>query len=395
MLLRKTYKRNKTILILKLRKFCNFGVLFFRFILKRNKRKKERSGLKFMTLNSEVLNIRKLHRPKKEPLDKPAASWFGKDNIRGDIIDTLTIIFRTSGCYWGKQGGCTMCGYVYDSAFEIPTDEDILKQLDFAMSRADKKERIMVKIFTSGSFLDKSEISEYARNEILNRLYENEKVSYVLAETRPEFVTYEKALKCAEIMKDKPFEFAYGLETSNDFVRKNSINKGFSFEVFKRACKCSKKAGLYNKAYLLLKPPFLSEREAIEDMKKTIDDICEHNLAETVSMNLCNVQNKTFVEKMWERNEFRPPWLWSAVEILKYAKQKYPDLYIMSDPVGAGAKRGPRNCKECSFDVADMIRDFSITQDVKVLDRVNCDCKKTWEVVKSLDDFTFGSPIID
>lgn len=346
-----------------------------------------------MTLNDEVLHIREHMRVKPKPLDKPAACWLSRDNVRGDVIDVLTIIFKTSGCYWGMRGGCTMCGYVYDRAASVPSADDLLKQLEFGLERASKKDRFMVKIFTSGSFLDLREIPSDVRTKILTRLSECDRVSYVLAETRPEFVTETNASECARIMNKKPMEFAYGLETSSDLIRKNSINKGFSFETFKKACKIARKEGLYNKAYLLLKPPFLSEREAISDMIRSVDDVCDY--VETVSINLCNVQNGTFVEKMWERREFRPPWLWSIVEILKHCKEKHPNLYIMSDPVGAGAKRGPRNCKQCSCDVADMIRDFSLTQNIKTLSRVTCDCKERWETVKQLDDFTFGSPIID
>jgi radical SAM enzyme (TIGR01210 family) len=307
----------------------------------------------------------------------------------------MTIIFQTSGCYWGKQGGCTMCGYVYDSSTGEPADDDIMAQLDKALEQAERRkiERFMVKIFTSGSFLHEREISQSLRKRILKKLAEDNRVAAVLAETRPEFVTQEAAEDCLSVMGGKPLEFAYGLETTSDKIRRESINKGFTFEKFKNAAEIAKQNGIFTKAYLMLKPPFLSEKEAMEDILKSIDDAAPY--AETVSINLCNVQNGTFVEKLWENKEFRPPWLWSIVHILKEAKSKHPDLFLMSDPVGAGAKRGPRNCKICSRDVADMVRDFSITQDVKTLDNVDCDCKLLWEKELLLDDFTFGAPILE
>lgn len=346
-----------------------------------------------MSLNQSVLDIRERQRIKSKPYDEPAAFWLGKDNLRGDVVDVLTIIFQTSGCYWGKQGGCTMCGYVYDSSTGEPSDADLLAQLDKALERAAKKERFMVKIFTSGSFLDRREISPDLRKQILKKLADDNRIVAVLAETRPEFVTQEAAEDCLSVMNGKPLEFAYGLETTSDRIRRDSINKGFSFEKFKQAAGIAAQNGIYTKAYLMLKPPFLSEREATDDILKSIDDVAPY--AQTVSINLCNVQTGTFVEKLWENKEYRPPWLWSIVKILKEAKAKHPDLYLMSDPVGAGAKRGPRNCKLCSRDVADMIRDFSITQDVKTLDAVDCDCKLLWEKELLLDGITFGAPILD
>ncbi|MCL2141604.1 MAG: archaeosine biosynthesis radical SAM protein RaSEA [Methanimicrococcus sp.] len=345
-----------------------------------------------MSLNQKVLEIRQRQRIKSKPYDEPAAFWLGKDNLRGTITDVLTIIFQTSGCYWGKQGGCTMCGYVYDSSTGAPSDDDLMAQLEKALERAKDKEKMMVKIFTSGSFLDEREISKDVRKRILTRLSDDEKVIAVLAETRPEFVTDEAAKDCLSAI-NKPFEFAYGLETTSDRIRKESINKGFSFEKFKQAAVIARKNGIYTKAYLMLKPPFLSEREAMQDIQKSIDEVSPY--AETVSINLCNVQNGTFVEKLWENKEYRPPWLWSIVHILREAKTKHPNLYLMSDPVGAGAKRGPRNCKKCSHDVADMIREFSISQDVKTLDKIICDCQLLWEKELILDDIVFGTPILE
>ncbi|WNY25642.1 archaeosine biosynthesis radical SAM protein RaSEA [Methanolapillus millepedarum] len=346
-----------------------------------------------MTLNQKVLEIRNRQRIKSKPFDEPAACWLGTDNIRGEILDVLTVIFQTSGCYWGKKGGCTMCGYVYDSASGEPSDADIMKQLETALLRASEKQRFMVKIFTSGSFLDPKEINRDLRVQILSRLSKDSRVAAVLAETRPEFVNQEAIDDCLSAMNNKPLEFAYGLETTSDKIRRESINKGFSFNDFKRACSLARQNGIFSKAYLMLKPPFLSEKEALDDILKSIDEAAPY--AETISINLCNVQNGTFVEKMWENKEYRPPWLWSMVKILADAKAQHPETYLMSDPVGAGAKRGPRNCKNCSYDVADMIREFSRTQDTKTLEKKDCDCRRLWEKELLLDDVTFGSPIRD
>ena len=68
---------------------------------------------------------------------------------------------------------------------------------------------------------------------------------------------------CLKILKNKPFELAFGLETSSDRIRKDSINKGFTFRDFVRAAEIARKNGATVKAYLMLKPLFLSERQAL------------------------------------------------------------------------------------------------------------------------------------
>ena len=65
----------------------------------------------------------------------------------------------------------------------------------------------------------------------------------------------------------------------------------------RRICKdCGAIYNIYNKAYLLLKPPFLSEKESIEDIINSINTI--HNIVDIISINPCNIQKNTFVEKL-------------------------------------------------------------------------------------------------
>ncbi|MCZ7393233.1 MAG: archaeosine biosynthesis radical SAM protein RaSEA [Candidatus Methanoperedens sp.] len=340
-----------------------------------------------MSLTKVVRDIRARQKVKFNPPDKPTAVWTGKDLLDGKPVSSLTIIFQTQGCRWNN---CTMCGYVYDSAQKPPSHDELMKQFEYAMSRC-KDDEFIVKIFTSGSFLDDGEIAPETRKEMLSRLRADLRVKKVIAETRPEYVTKEKLSESIAAL-GKRFEVAVGLETTNDMIRKDCINKGFSFSDFMRASEVAGKEGVTVKAYLLLKPPFLSEGVAINDMINSIHDVAPY--AGTISINLCNVQKGTLVDEMFERGDYRPPWLWSAVEVLKMGKEASPDTVIMSDPVGAGSARGPHNCGECDKDVAEAIRIFSLTQDTGVFANLDCECLELWKKVVELEDFTFGAPMV-
>ncbi|MBN2489095.1 MAG: archaeosine biosynthesis radical SAM protein RaSEA [Methanosarcinaceae archaeon] len=346
-----------------------------------------------MTLNNAVLEIRNHQRIKPSASDVPSAVWTGVDLFNGREINTLTTIFKTSGCWWGRLGGCTMCGFVYDSAQTPPSEADLEAQLDRALTRAAGFDEFMVKIFTSGSFLDEREIQPDVRKSILRCLGNDERIPKVLVETRPEFVKDDVMVDCMDVLGDTKFEIAIGLETSSDLIRKDSINKGFTYLDFVDAAETVKRHGATTKVYLLLKPPFLSEGEALDDMVRSVEVAAHYS--DTFSINLCNVQRGTFVESLWQKGQYRPPWLWTIVEVLKRTKKAHPDTVIMSDPVGAGSKRGPHNCRKCSHEVADAIRKFSITQDVGVFDNLSCDCIELWEKVIELDDYTYGAAILD
>ena len=340
-----------------------------------------------MSLTAVVRDIRRRQKIKFNPPDRPTAVWTGKDLLEGKPITALTVIFQTSGCRWNN---CTMCGYVYDSAQKPPSHDELMKQFGNAMSRC-KDEEFILKIFTSGSFLDDGEIDAETRNEMLSLLAADTRVKKVIAETRPEYVTPETVSESIASL-GKRFEVAIGLETSNDVIRKDCINKGFTFSDFARAGEVAKRAGATVKAYLMLKPPFLPEGIALNDMIQSINDAAPY--AGTISVNLCNVQKGTLVDEMFERGDYRPPWLWSAVEVLKKGKNSNPDTILMSDPVGAGSARGPHNCGKCDKDVAEAIRNFSLTQDSGVFDNLDCECRELWRKVVELEDFTFGAPLV-
>lgn len=340
-----------------------------------------------MSLTKVVRDIRTKQRIKFNPPDRPTAVWTGKDLLDGKPITALTVIFQTSGCRWNN---CTMCGYVYDSAQKPPSHDDLMKQFEYAMSRC-KDEDFILKIFTSGSFLDDGEIDAATRKEMLSRLGADDRVKKVIAETRPEYVTQEKVAEAKDAL-GKRFEVAMGLETSNDMIRKDCINKGFTLLDFVRASEAAKREGATVKAYLMLKPPFLPEGIAMNDMIQSINDAAPY--AGTISVNLCNVQKGTLVEEMFDRGDYRPPWLWSAVEVLKKGKASNPNIILMSDPVGAGSARGPHNCGKCDKDVAEAIRVFSLTQDTRVFDNLDCECRELWKKVVELEELTFGAPIV-
>lgn len=300
------------------------------------------------------------------------------------------MILRTRGCHWSRSGqGCTMCGFASDSATVPPTPDDLIAQFRDAMSRRPEEE-FMVKIFTSGSFLDAGEMPPDARSFILEELDADPDVVKVILETRPEFVTPETMAACRDAISKK-LEIAIGVETSSDDIRVDCINKGFLFEDFIRASKIAHQFDSTVKAYLLLKPPFLSEGAAIRDIIRSVHDVSLY--AETISINLCNVQKGTLVERLWRRGDYRPPWLWSAISVLRGAKMEHPDSVITSDPVGAGSKHGPHNCGKCDREVADAIIRFSLTQDIDEL-CIECDCLNLWQKVVELDDVSYGAPLV-
>ncbi|MGD0951758.1 MAG: archaeosine biosynthesis radical SAM protein RaSEA [Methanotrichaceae archaeon] len=308
---------------------------------------------------------------------RPVAVWSSQDLLNGQPVKSLTIILRTVGCRWNR---CTMCGYASEGA--PATAEDLMVQFNAAMKKLSGEDRV-VKIYTSGSFLDPLEMPEEARAKILEDL-QSRGIEKLVIESRPEYITSVRVEECLSSIKT---EFAIGLETANDLIRQKIIRKGFTFQEFIDAAMTVHDMGGKVKAYLLLKPPFLSEGAAIRDAIYSAKAAGQH--ADILSLNLCNIQRGTLVERLWERGEYRPPWLWSAVEVLKNVS--YP---IICDPVGAGARRGPHNCGECDAAIAKAIRSHDLTQDPGIFNDLDCNCKVAWQKIVELEEQTFGTPLV-
>lgn len=307
-------------------------------------------------------------------LKRPVTVWRGKDLVDGRQAESLTMILRTVGCRWNR---CTMCGYAGEGA--PASAQDLVAQFEWALGRS-APEVSVVKIYTSGSFLDPDEMPVEARDEILRRL-EALGIARLVIETRPEFVTSRTVESC---LSHIPTEFAIGLETASDLIRDRIIRKGFSFQDFVSASEAVYLQGGSVKAYLLLKPPLLTEGQAMRDAIASAK--IARGYANVISLNLCNVQRNTVVERMWEKGEFRPPWLWSALEVIKSVPGP-----IVCDPVGAGTRRGPHNCGQCDDAIANAIRVHALSQDVGPLNGLDCQCKSTWQELMDLEEDSFGS----
>lgn len=324
-------------------------------------------------------------KPKPKSPYEPVSFWSEKDFLNDEIVDTFVIIFRTKGCSWALNSGCSMCGYFNDSYWSEMNDDAILSQFESILSKYSGEK--FVKIFTSGSFLDDKEINSNIQIKILEKLYE--KSDKISVESRPEYITEEKIGKLSKIFKSKIFEIGVGLETSNDFIRDYSINKGYSFEDYARASNVLRENSCKLKTYLMLKPPFLTEKESMHDCINSIEKV--KDMTDLISLNPVNVQRNTLVEYLWKRGQFRSPWLYTIVKILKQGKKITKNTRIKCDIVGGGSIRGAHNCKKCDRDFLEAISLFSFNQKTSVFNNISCDCYDVWQDQIDIENLGFGS----
>ncbi len=319
--------------------------------------------------------IRQLMPPgrKGERNDTPVSTWKELDRIHGVPEKTAVVIFRTTGCAWYRFSSCSMCGYFNDVASDVSA-EDLMKQIDRAYNALNGEE--VIKVFTSGSFLDPREFPMEARRYFFERF--SGTIDRFLIESRTEYIT-EGNLADVSALGSR-VRIAIGLESANDRIIEKSINKGSTFSKFVEAAGIVNKLGMELRAYLLLKPPFISEKDAIDDIVESVRKI--RGMVTDASINPMNIQKNTMVESLWKRGLYRPPRLWSVAKALLDSSGLGTE--VVSYPTGGNRERGAHND---TYDpkLLNLIVDSSLNQDFSELREyfVSSD-KGKWE--KDLDN---------
>src|SRR2546428_2897730 len=153
-----------------------------------------------------------------------------------------------------------------------------------------------------------------------------------------------------------------------------------------RAATVAREAGATVKTYLLIKRPFLTEREAIEDAVRPGHDADPHS--DTVSFNRVNDQSRTIVDRLVRRGEYRPPWLWSVVEVLERTRDL--KAHVKSHPTAGGLVRGAHNCGTCDRRVVNAIEEFSLGLRADFGD-LSCACQDVWRAYGKTQPFMMTS----
>jgi len=335
------------------------------------------------SLIAECMDVLHSRIPAGEPvdLDKPAHIEIREERFRGQNVKRAVVFLLTNGCEWALKSahGCTMCGHL---AKQIRTDQPIAaehfaRQFSAAVSEVDFTDIPVLNIFNNGSFFNDNEIPAEARRSMLRVVSSNKSIKRLLVECRPEFLSESIIRETMALIPDVELEIAIGLETADDTRRTIAVNKGLTTRQFERAAALITSNGAHLRTYVLLKPPFFSEQEAIADAVQAIEASFAAG-AETVSLEAVTVQKYTLIEYLSKNGLYRVPWLWSILEVLKETAhlgrvvvglfQFYPSPDLV-----------PNNCELCNHEVMDAIISYNRTLRTEVLDGLDCECREAWE----------------
>jgi len=300
-------------------------------------------------------------------------------------INRWVLLFPGSGCSWAKSehGGCFMCGFK-SRIDEITKDMRIspgelieIYKVSKSMVSGETAENLT--IYNGGSFLNNDEVPLEVQLEICEDVSSIPSIKVLFVESRPEFVTEEKISLLVSKLREKKLKVGLGLECVNDDIREKCVNKGLSKKDFEKAVMLLRDNGVKVLTYVFIKPLYITEREAILEAIRTTDYAFQVGSNE-VTLEAALVQRGTRMEEVYREGDFRPPWLWSVIEVLKATYQlgivNVGDFTDEPPPIAT-----PYNCEKCSSKITSLFNRYKQSHEIDIFDNIDCDCKSSWREI--------------
>jgi radical SAM enzyme (TIGR01210 family) len=298
----------------------------------------------------------------------------------------LTLLLPGYGCDWFKKfGGCTMCGFgqklvevhqKYRGLSRISAN-DFVGLYSMAEMLSAKQQPKLLYIYNGGSFLNENEIPLQAQLAITKAVSQHSTIRLLFVESRPEFINSLSLVRLTDELRGKTLEIGIGLEAVTDLVRDKMIHKGFTCADYERAVKDCKKQGVKVLTYVFLKPMGLTEAEAINEAVRTIKYAFEIGTDE-VSLSCAFIQQDTPMHQVYLAGKFKPPWLWSIIEVIKQTAEFGPvRIGSFNDEPPPIAK--PQNCTVCSYLVEKAIDRYNLSRNLSKIENLSCQCRKEWQ----------------
>ena len=285
--------------------------------------------------------------------------------------------FVTNGCFADRSGSCTMCNF---GAGEGVTPEDMLWQIDRILEKV--SELPMIYITPLGSMFDDAEVPPDVRQTIFRRIAKSGCKIYG-TESRPDTISDEKIAQFRDVFGPKVIlQVGLGVETADPYIRRNCINKGLSQNDSINALKTLKKYNVQALVHILLKPPFLTEAEAINDALNTVEWAFNHG-ADGIVFCMSNLKPHTLSFWLQQRDRYRVPYVWSGLSVLRSMEHEFRKLCTISGLYsGVSIYQNAYNCPNCTSQIISGLQRFSTRPDIEILDELDkfpCSCRDQWD----------------
>ena len=235
-------------------------------------------------------------RPAKVPVDPRRPYAFLVEPERGadgHVEDVATLFLTNRECPFR----CLMCDLWKHTTDTPVAIGDIPAQIDYALERLPVAQHI--KLYNSGNFFDRKAIPPDDYAAIARRV---DRFKTVIVENHPRLCD-DACLRFRDLLTGS-LEVALGLETTHPVVL-DRLNKRMTLNDFERAVAFLRRNDIAVRAFILVKPPFMSEEEGVEWAVRSIEWAFE------VGVQCCSLvptrAGNGIMEQIEQAGHFAPP----------------------------------------------------------------------------------------
>ena len=247
------------------------------------------------------------HRSAKNELNvhRPYAWMVEKERTPAGRLEDTGVVFLTNKECSFK---CLMCDLWKNTTESSVPLGVIPEQIEWALSRMPTARHL--KLYNSGSFFDERAIpvADHRRIAELVGGFET-----VIVESHPNLVG-ERCLDFRDLLSGE-LEVAMGLEIAHPEILKR-LNKQMTLEDFRTASEFLRDNDIGSRAFILLRPPFLTEEEGVYWAKRSIE------FAFDCGIGTCTVipvrAGNGAMEELMRRGDFHMPDIASLEEVVAY-----------------------------------------------------------------------------
>ncbi|MGH3870055.1 MAG: radical SAM protein [Pseudonocardiaceae bacterium] len=299
----------------------------------------------------------------------------------GSVVGRKKVIIMSGGC---SVPTCTMCPFTNENNYGIDggaSDESLLGQVRSTLVRTeDEPTYDVLSLYNDGSFFASREIPRDVQVEIA-RLVAKAGVRRLVVESLPQFITEPVLRPFVEALGEVRLEIGIGLQSADVLVRETLVNTRISRISFERALKVMAGLEVDSKIYLLVKPPFLTDGEAVTDVVESVDYLTGLGVQ---GMTLCptRVSRNTVAWELWQAGQYTPPNLWTVVEVIRRVHGRLAVRVACVNLRGTDFESVfPDACPECADRVVDALMRFGETGDPGDLPE-DCACRPQLQVAE-------------
>ena len=122
----------------------------------------------------------------------------------------------------------------------------------------------------------------------------------------------------------------------------------------------------------------MTEAQALRERLNTLAYL--NNLGvDEIALSCAFVPPGTNLETQFNAGQFRPPWLWSIIEIIKAAKENSWPLSVGGFEDTPPPVATPNNCPSCDEHILQQIENHRLTNNTQQISSLTCQCKEQWQ----------------